>query len=164
MKRFAAVLFLLLPTSAIAAGGPVALGANGGKFGDWTAATYGSGAAKACYAFTSATHSSPAIPGRGGVLLTVTQRHGDPDEVTLAAGFTYPAKAAVKLTIGTTPFDFYTQAGTAFTSAGHDAVAALKTGASAQAVATGPKGKPVTDDFSLSGFSGAYSAIDAACP
>ena len=164
MKNLGAVVLFLVPTLAFAADGPVGLGANGGKFGDWTAASYGSGADKACYAFTSATKSAPVLNKRGDVMLTVTQRHGARDEVTLSAGYTYPTNATVKLTVGSSTIDFYTQGGTAFTVSGKDAVAAFKNGTTAEVKSTGPHGHDVTDDFSLSGFSGAYGAITTACP
>jgi hypothetical protein len=164
MKNLAAVVLFLVPTLAFAADGPVGLGSNGGKFSDWTAASYGSGTGKACYAFVAASHSDPVLKKRGDVMLTVTQRQGAPDEVTLSAGYTYPAKATVTLTVGSSTIDFYTQGGTAFTVSGKDAVAAFKNGTTAEAKSTGPHGHPVTDDFSLSGFSGAYSAITTACP
>ena len=99
MKNLTAVVLFLVPTLAFAADGPVGLGSNGGKFGDWTAASYGSGAGKACYAFVAASHSDPVLKKRGDVMLTVTQRHGASDEVTLSAGYTYPAKAVVTLEI-----------------------------------------------------------------
>jgi hypothetical protein len=164
MKYIVAALVFVMPALSFAAGGPVALGPNGGKFGDWTAATYGSGSAKACYAFTDAATSKPALKKRGEVMLTVTERPGVHDEVTLGGGYIYPKDAKVKLTVGTTAIDFYTQGETAFTTSGADAVAAFKNGASAEAVSTGPHGHDITDDFSLSGFSGAYSAIASACP
>lgn len=164
MKFLGASFLFFIPSLALAAGGPVALGDNGGKFGDWTAATYGTGADKACYAFTAAQHSDPAIKKRGAVLLTVTERRGAHDEVTLGAGYTYPANAKVTLKIDDKSVDFYTQGDTAFTTDGAGTVAAFKNGSGAEAKSTGPHGRPVTDDFSLSGFSGAYSAITKACP
>jgi len=161
-----------LPTAALLAAFPAIafadqpspLGANGGKFGNWTAATYGTGAAKICYAFTTPQLSKPSWKTRGKVMLTVTQRHGSHDEVSLTSGYAYPKTASVKLTIGTTPFDFYTQGSNAFASSGTAVVAAFKNGDSAATKGTGPKGKPVEDNFSLSGFAAAYKAISAACP
>ncbi|MDE8347361.1 MAG: invasion associated locus B family protein [Acidocella sp.] len=164
MKKLLVLMAMLTPMTALAAAVPQALGPNAGKFGDWTAATLGSGPAKICYAFTSASASKPVIAKRGPVMLTVTERAGARDEVTLNAGYKYPANAKVSLSVGTAVIDFYTQSETAFTTGGADAVAAFKVGAAAQAVSTGPHGHDVTDDFSLTGFSGAYAAITAACP
>jgi hypothetical protein len=163
--KYAVLAFSLLPLAALAqSAGPVALGTNNGKFGDWTAASYGSGAAKACYAFTTAQASAPAIKGRGDVMLTVTERKNGKDEVTISAGYTYPAKATVSLDAGNGPISFYTKGGTAFTTAGTSAVTAFQQGSSAVAKSSAPGGVTVTDNFSLAGFSDAYSAITAACP
>jgi len=158
MKFLAAVL-LLAPTAALAAG-PQSLGV----FGDWTAASYGAGAAKACYAFTSAKTSSVMLPKRGKVLLTVTQRKTAADEVTLSAGYTYPKSPVVTLTIGTSVIEFYTSGQTAFTTAGGKAITAFQAGATAMSKSSGPKAVTIVDNFSLTGFSGAYAAIRKACP
>ncbi len=161
MKIFLATLLMLAPANAaLADSGPQSIG----TFGDWTAASYGSGSAAACYAFTDAKSSDPAIAGRGAVQLTVTQRHGAPVEVTLAAGYTYPKSPTVGLTVGTAEFDFYTQGQTGFTVSNTAAVAAFQAGASAIAKSSALHGKTVTDTFSLTGFSGAYGAIKKACP
>jgi hypothetical protein len=164
MKNLNAAILFFMPLAAFAADGPVALGPNQGKFGDWTAAIYGTGAAKTCYAFTQATNSNPAIPGRGTVLLTVTERAAAHDEVTLAAGYTYPAHATPTLAIGNQKIRFYTQGQDAFTTAGSTAIAAFKTQATAESTAPSPHGHSVADDFSLHGFSDAYHAITSACP
>jgi len=154
----------LLPVTALAAGGPVPLGDTGGKFGDWTAATYGSGAAKACYAFTTAINSAPALVGRGPPMLTVVERQAAHDEVTLSAGFAYPNDAKVTLAVNGSNLSFYTKGETAFTTDGAAAVIAFEQGANASASSSAPGGKTVTDNFSLAGFSDAYHAITAACP
>jgi hypothetical protein len=164
MRHIPLALALLAPLPAFAQSGPVPLGDNGGKFGDWTAATYGNGNAKACYAFTMAAASDPDIAGRGQVMLTVTERPNAHDEVTLSAGYTYPRKAVVTLAVNSGTIDFYTKGDTAFTTDGGDAVTDFQQGSLASATSTKPGGGTVTDNFSLAGFSDAYSAITAACP
>ncbi len=159
----ASSILALLPAAALAAG-PSALGPNGGKYGDWTAATYGSGDAKICYAFTDPQSSQPDWKSRGKVMLTVTDRKGSHDEVSITAGYDYLKDAKVTLAVGSKNFDFFTQKNIAFTSSGTDAVAAFKVGDSATSTGPGPHGHPVVDQFSLSGFSGAYKAISDACP
>jgi hypothetical protein len=152
---------VLVPAAALAdTPAPTSLG----TFGDWTAATYGVGAKKACYAFTKAQASSEAIPGRGDVLLVVTERKSGHDEVTLSAGYTYPAKPTVTLDAGGPKISFYTQGGTAFTTSGAAAITAFQQGSSATARSSSPGGDTVIDTFSLAGFSDAYSAITTACP
>ncbi len=165
MKTLCFIAVFLLPAIAAAApAGPVPLGTNNGKFGDWTAATYGSGSSEACYAFTTAQASAPVIAGRGAVMLTVTERSSAKDEVTLTAGYKYPKKAVVTLDAGNGPISFYTDGGTAFTTSNTAAVSAFQQGSTAIAKSSGPGGVTVTDTFSLAGFSDAYSAITAACP
>ena len=139
-----------------------------GTFDDWTAATHEEAGAKVCYAFTYASHSVPAVPGRGEVVLTVTERPTGRDDVALSAGFAYAAGAAVILQVDQTGLDFYTaepQPGrNAFARDGKAVVAALQKGREAQARSPGPRGVPVVDTFSLHGFTAAYAAINKACP
>lgn len=163
MKTTLISLFSLVPVVAFAAGGPAALGPNNGTFGDWTAATYGSGDNQACYAFTTAKKPDQSAGKRSNVMLTVTERKGAHDEVTISGGMKYPKDAKVTLTVGSTAIDFYTQDDNAFTTHGTEAVNAFKNGAGAEAKTDLGHGKTLTDDFSLNGFSDAYSAIAKAC-
>lgn len=142
------------------ADGPKALGI----FDDWQAATYAEGGQTVCYAFTRPKSSTPAVPGRGAVLLTVTQRAALRDAISLGAGFAYPAKAEVKVNADSTELDFYTAQRSAFARDGHAAVAAFQKANQAVAHSPEPKGKMVDDTFSLRGFSAAYAAISKACP
>lgn len=164
MKALLVSSFLaLVPVAALAAG-PVAVGQNGGKYGQWTAASYGQGQDKVCYAFVHVQSSSPAIPSRGKVMLTVSERHDVHNEVSVTAGYDYPRDAKVTLTVGTQSFPLYTQRNVAFSSAGAQAVAAFKIGNSATVVSPLPHGQGhVSDMFSLAGFSDAYNAIVKAC-
>lgn len=156
-------LLAFAPVAALAAG-PVAVGQNGGKSGQWTAAAYGQGADKVCYAFTRVQSSSPVLQSRGKVMLTVSERANAHNEVSVSAGYVYPHDAKVTLTVGNQTFPFYTQHSTAFTSAGDQAVAAFEAANTATFVSPGPHGHgQVTDIFSLDGFSDAYKTIVKAC-
>ena len=62
-----------------------------GTFDDWQGATHVEAGATVCYAFTRANSSVPALPGRGEVVLTVTQRPSGRDAVAISAGFPYPS-------------------------------------------------------------------------
>jgi Invasion associated locus B (IalB) protein len=134
-----------------------------GVFADWTAATYVQGGQTVCYAFTRPTGSTPAISGRGQVLLSVTERPGARDEAALSAGFAYAKGANVTVTVGGTSLAFYTAGDAAFARDGEAAVRAFKIGYTAVAHSPGPHGE-VSDSFSLRGFSDAYAAIVKACP
>jgi hypothetical protein len=162
---------LLLPALAQAQGKPAAKPAAAppgpqalGKFEDWQAATFNEGGQTVCYAFTRARSSTPALPGRGDVLLTVTHRQTARDAVSLGAGFAYPQGASVTLQAEKLALDFYTDKRSAFARDGKAAVAAFARAASVVAKSPGPKNAVVADTFSLKGFSAAYAAIGKACP
>lgn len=165
MKTLILSSFLALAPAAALAAGPVALGPNGGQYGQWTAATYGQGNDKVCYAFTVAQSSTPAVQARGKVMLTVSERQNSHNEVSVTSGYDYPHDAKVKLTVNTAAFSFYTQKNVAFAPDGKAAVTAFRIGNTASVTSSAPHGRGlITDQFSLSGFSAAYDAITRACP
>lgn len=133
-------------------------------FGDWTAATHQEGDHMACYALTRVQSSAPSLPGRGEVVLTVTERPTARDTVAIEAGFDYGKDAAVKVQVDQTGLDFFTRQRDAYARDGKAAVAVFQRGQRAIARSPGPKGQQVTDTFSLKGFSAAYAAIVKACP
>jgi hypothetical protein len=147
--------------SAPAANAPKELG----KFDDWIAATHQEASQTTCYAFVRTSHSAPALPSRGPVILTVTERSGSRDEVAITAGYTFPKGASVTLQVLATGLDFYTAGNDAFARDGKASVAAFEKGAEALSRAPGPReGQVIVDTFSLHGFSSAYAAINKACP
>lgn len=135
-----------------------------GKFEDWQAATHAEAGATVCYAFTRAQSSAPVLPGRGDVVMTVTQRPSGRDAVAITAGFAYAAGAEVTVAVDKTELAFYTSARSAFARDGKAAAAAFDKARSAVAKSPGPKNAAVSDTFSLRGFSAAYAAINKACP
>jgi hypothetical protein len=148
------------PPAAAAANGPKLIG----KFEDWTAASHQESGQMVCYAFTRAQRSVPELPGRGEVILTVTERPSGRDAVAFSAGFSFTPSAAAVLQIDQTGLDFYTAQRNAFARDGHAAVAAFQKGSQALARSPGPRETKVVDTFSLKGFSAAYAAINKACP
>ena len=145
---------------------PVGNGAKSiGKFEDWTAATHAEAGATVCYAFTRLQPGgAAAVPGRGDVVLTVTQRPTGRDAVAMTAGFAYPANADVTMVVDRTELGFYTSARSAFARDGHAVTLAFEKGRSVVVKSPGPKGGTVSDNFSLRGFTAAYAAINKACP
>lgn len=135
-----------------------------GQFDDWVAATSVENGQTICYALSYAKHSTPALPGRDKVVLTVTERPTIRDSVALSAGFAYAANAAVTLQADQTALDFYTNARSAFARDGKAAVTAFGRAKEVSARSPGPKNATVVDSFSLRGFSAAYAAIVKACP
>ena len=135
-----------------------------GKFEDWIAATHQESGATVCYAFTRAQSSAPVLPGRGPVIITITQRPTLRDAVAMEAGFTYAEKAMVTVQVDQTALEFYTDKRNAFSRDGKAVAAAFAKGAKAVAKSPGPKAVAVQDTFSLKGFSDALKAINKACP
>ena len=136
-----------------------------GKFGDWIAATYQEAGRTVCYAFVPAKRSVPAVPKRGEVILTVTERPASRDIAAISTGFKYPKGATVVVQVDTVGLDFYTADGNAFARDGKAVVAAFQRGEQALARSPGPReGQTVVDTFSLNGFSAAYEAITKTCP
>lgn len=137
-----------------------------GVFTDWQAATLQEGGQLVCYAFTRASASAPApaVPNRGAVVMTVTQRSGTRDAVALSAGFAYPAGAEVEVGVDQTELAFYTAGRSAFARDGRASIEAFQRGRTAVARSPGPRSAPVQDTFSLRGFTAAYDAINKACP
>ncbi|HEY0183633.1 MAG TPA: invasion associated locus B family protein [Rhodopila sp.] len=133
-----------------------------GKFDDWTAATHSESGQTVCYAFTRAQSSAPALPGRGAVVLTVTERSSGRDAVAIEAGFAYAPNTTVTVQVDQTGLEFYTAGRNAFARDGKAAVTAF--GRGSRAIARSPTPKEVTDTFSLRGFGAAYAAIVKACP
>ena len=144
-----------------------------GEFQSWTAASQAEGGQKVCYAFTRATRSE-GVPNRAAntVLLVVTHRPKERDQVALQAGYAYPRNAEagdpVQVSVGGRNVGFFTSGSSAFARDGKAAVAAMRNGR--EAVARGPlpnggggRGQ-ASDTFSLAGFGAAHDAISRECP
>ena len=117
-----------------------------------------------CYAFTRPTSSTPKLPGRGDVVLSVTERAGGRDAVALSAGFAYAQDAEVEVSVDGVVLPFYTAGRSAFARDGRAAVGLFTKGRQASVRSPAPHGKSATDAFSLIGFTQAYAAITKACP
>jgi hypothetical protein len=135
-----------------------------GAFEEWQAATYDEGGQTVCYAFTKARTSSQKLPGRGEIILTVTQRVAMRDAVSISAGFEYPTNASVDVQSDKGKFEFYTAKRSAFARDGHAVIAALSASRQVTAKSPHPQKKEVIDTFGLKGFAKAYEAINKACP
>jgi|BEDMetMinimDraft_2_1075160.scaffolds.fasta_scaffold00575_8 invasion protein IalB len=139
-----------------------------GTFEAWTAAVHREGEQTVCYAFTRVRQSTPKLPGRGDVMLSVSMRPQARDVVAISVGYTYPPGAEVRLQVEKASFNLYTAQRSAFARDGHAVVQAMLKGREAIAHEPGPRTrsapKQITDTFSLRGFQAAYAAILKACP
>jgi hypothetical protein len=154
---FVLLTSLAAPSLAFGAAQPKSLGV----FQKWTAATYGSGSSEACYAFSQA----PVPKGGKGqpAMLTVTERPGNPTEISLSQGVTYAKDAKPFVMVGTQKLAFFTKNDMAYALHSDATTKAFAGGTDAVATSPGPNGKTVTDTFSLKGYSDAFKAIDKAC-
>ena len=125
-----------MPSAHSAGTGPKSIG----KFEDWTAATHSESGQTVCYAFTRAQSSAPVLPGRGAVVLTVTERSSGRDAVAIEAGFAYAPNATVTLQVDQTGLEFYTSGRDAFARDGKAAVTAFDKGSRAIARSPEPEG------------------------
>lgn len=133
-----------------------------GVFKAWTAATYGNGADRTCYAFT--TSKLPKGSKAKPAMLTVAERATFRDEISLSQGITYTKDAKVSLAVGGQTLKFFTKDDMAYALKGPATITAFLDGNSVTATAAAANAKPVSDNFSLDGFSDAYKAIVKACP
>ncbi len=137
-----------------------------GEYQSWTAATYGTGAEKVCYAFARA-RSIDGVPNRNAqnVMLVVTHRPQGRDQVAVQSAYTYARNAEVPVHVGETALSFYGAQSSAFARDGRAAVAAFRSGREASARGPGPNNRGhANDTFPLNGFSQAYDAISRECP
>jgi hypothetical protein len=135
-----------------------------GTFGNWVAAAYQENGQPVCYASTRAVTSMPPVPNRGAPVLTVTERASGRDAVSLGGILADGSTAGTTVYVDGAPLGFYAAAGTAYASDGASAAAAFRNGNQAVVQSMSPYNGPVTDTFSLIGFSASYAAINAACP
>ena len=144
-----------------------------GEFGAWTAARLQEGEDTLCFVFTRPTASSPTIPGRGDVVLSITARFRGRSltETSIAetAGFIYTNQATVTMEIDARQHDLVASGDSAFVQNAPVVLDALVT-ASRFSVGPiyvrliAPRQKNVVDSFSLSGFAAAYQTLAPGCP
>lgn len=139
-----------------------------GSFGDWTAHSYTEGKASVCYLVGRPKASEPKTARRGEIYLMVTHRPATKvrDEVSVYLG--YPAKASseAEAAVGSAKFALFTQDDAAWardTRTDRALVEAMQKGQSLVVKATSARGTATTDIYSLTGFTAAHKAIDAAC-
>ena len=170
LKILAALAALIWTGAATAQTRPAHGGRTGtaprlvGKFDDWKVATHQEAGQTVCYAFTRASSSTPALPGRGDVVLTITHRPGARDGVAVSAGYAFPATAEMQMAVEGTVLPFYTSNRSAFARDGRATAIAFGRARQAVARAPGPRATVVTDTFPLRGFPQAYAAMNRACP
>lgn len=139
-----------------------------GRFRDWFAATFVEDGARSCYVVSRAAQSAGDYTRRGPAYVQVTRRagSGEPDVVSIEAGYPHAPGGEVTARIDDERFSLFTEGETAWLpdSAGDRAlVAAMTRGARMVVEGTSARGTATTDAYSLLGFSAARKALDEAC-
>jgi invasion protein IalB len=140
------------------------LGASEG----WTAYAYKEKSGQVCYLTGEPKQSEPKNTQRKTPRAMVTHR---PDEkvanvVSFAAGLALKEGSDSALDIGGTKFDLFTKGDSAWARTAEldkAIVEAMTKGKQAVVKNTPQKGQPVTDTYSLAGFTQALAMIDKAC-
>jgi hypothetical protein len=110
---------------------------------------------------------APVSVRRGEILLFVTYRAGGAQgEVSFSGGYPFAGGSTVKLEVGSSAFDLFTDGEWAWAGSPEDdaaIMAALKAGGSAKVTGRSAKGTQTEDTFSLLGFSAAVDEAAKRC-
>jgi hypothetical protein len=139
-----------------------------GGMRSWNAYLYKERSGRVCYLAGSPQKSEPAKSRRKAPVAMVTHR---PEEnvanvVSFVEGYPLKAGADASLDIDGTHFDLFTKADTAWSRTSDldkTITEAMAKGRQAVLKATPQKGPPMTDTYSLAGFTQALALIDKAC-
>lgn len=146
-----------------------------GKFKQWNAYVYGSGAGRICYVMSEPTKMAPRNANRGDVFVMLTHRPSQNvrNEISTRAGYIYDSKSRPFVKIGDKKFQMFTGvkdggevAHWAWLEATGDEarmVKSMRAGSSMTIKGTSKRGTLTTDTYSLSGVTAALKRIDAAC-
>lgn len=110
---------------------------------------------------------APVSVRRGEILLFVTYRAGGAQgEISFSGGYPFAGGSTVKLEVGSSAFDLFTDGEWAWAGSPEDdtaILAALKAGGSAKVTGRSGKGTQTEDTFSLLGFSAAVDEAAKRC-
>jgi len=139
-----------------------------GTFGDWEAYQESEGGRKVCYMGSEPKKERGKYTKRGDTYMLITHRPAESsfDVVSVAAGYTYQSGSEVEVRVGTRTFKLFTDAGHAFaydTKGDAALVEAMIRGANMVVKGRSSRGTLTTDTYSLTGFTAAHKAVDAAC-
>lgn len=146
-----------------------------GKYDDWEAYTYGSGAKQICFALAEPKSQTPKQTSRGEVYFTVTHRPAQNirNEISMRFGYNYAATSKPFATVGKDKFQMFTGVSEGGNKQGWAwldqvkqepmMVKSLRTASNMVIKGKTDDGKLVTDTYSLKGSGAAFDKIDEAC-
>lgn len=140
-----------------------------GDFGDWSAFRAKEGDNFACYVSSIPIKAEGKYKKRGEIYAFVTHRPADGrrDEVSFFAGYTHKKDSVVKVKIGSTTKELFTQGSSAWVAdkqTDQELIQAMIKGSSMIVRGTSKRGTATKDTYSLRGFTKAYNSINKACP
>ena len=135
---------------------------------DWAAFVIDEQKGKACYIASKPKDSEPKNVRRGEIWVLVTHRPWmqTRNEVSIFTGYPYKQDSTVSVDIDGTKFELFTHEDTAWSKTTDDdgkLVQAMRRGARMVIRGESRRGTKTTDRYSLSGFTAAHKAINAAC-
>jgi len=146
-----------------------------GKFDDWEAYTFGSGANQICFTLSEPKTMLPAGATRGDVYFMITHRPAQKikNEISMRAGYAYSTTSKPFATIGSDKYQMFTgvsEGGEQRNWAWLDNVSqeaqmvkSLRAGSNMVIKGTSERGTLTTDTYSLKGSSAAINKIDETC-
>lgn len=146
-----------------------------GKFDDWAAYTYGSGADRICYVLSEPRTQEPKGAKRGDVYFMITHRPARKvrNEISLRTGYIFGDKSKPFAQIGKDRFQMFTGVSEGGehqywawldnTKDEDKMVRAIRAGSSMVIKGTSSRGTLTTDTYSLKGSGAALAKIDTAC-
>ena len=161
----------LTPLASAQAASPKLLG----KFKQWNAYVYGSGAERICYIMSEPTKMAPRSANRGDVFVMLTHRPSQNvrNEISTRAGYIYDAKSRPFVRIGDKKFQMFTGVKDGgevahwgwLEATGDEArmVKSMRAGSAMTIKGTSKRGTLTTDTYSLSGVTAALKRINDAC-
>ena len=136
--------------------------------GAWTANTYEADGGKVCFITSQPSDTKPKNVRRGDIYFVVAHRTKDKvrNEMYTVIGYPFKKNSTVKLQIGGSSFDMFTQGDGAWMytkSNERQAILAMKKGAKMVVTGTSARGTRTVDTYSLEGVTASMEAIDKAC-
>lgn len=166
----AALTVVLIATTGASAQTNESIGAKR----DWSIFKQGAADQRQCWIVTQPLTSTakrggqPVSVNRGDIFLMIAIRPGGgvKNEVSFMSGYPFKQNASVKMKIGSSDFELFTEGEAAWTdSASQDdqVVGAMRRGAKAVVTGVSSRGTTTTDTFSLLGFTAALTEARALC-
>ena len=138
-----------------------------GDFSAWQAHRYDLEGTAVCNMWARPAKEEGKYTRRGEVYAFVLNRPADQraGEISFEMGYPLKKNSRVRVAIGTSKFEMFTDGGTAFAWPDEEPkmIRAMRAGASMVVKGISSRGTETTDTYSLKGFTAAHNAINRGC-